>query len=227
MFMPSLGPHSSTPLELQARLRAERAGAAFLVCRDPAGRQRLFVLPADATRVTVGRAPQTDVSLDWDPEVSRLHAQLDQVAGAWIVFDDGLSRNGTYVNGERVRGRRRLADGDELRFGGTASVYRDPVDTGSEATTAPVTHPEIELSPTQHSVLLALCRPLLEAGRVTTPATNDQIAQEAFLGVSAVKAHLRTLYRKFAIGHLPQNAKRARLAELALHYGAVKAPDGG
>ena len=224
--MLALGPHSSTPSELQARLRAEREGAAFLVCRDPSGRQRLFVLPEEATRITVGRAPQTDVTLDWDSEVSRLHAQLDQVAGEWIVADDGLSRNGTYLNGERVHGRRRLTDGDELRFGNTAGVYRDPVDTSSEATTVPVTQPKIDLSPTQHGVLLALCRPLLEAGKLTTPATNEQIAQEAFLGVSAVKAHLRTLYRKFAIGHLPQNAKRARLAELALHYGVVKAPNG-
>ena len=220
--MPSLGPHSSTPAELQARLRAERAGAAFLVCRDPSGRQHLFVLPEDATRITVGRAPQTDVTLEWDSQVSRLHARLDQVAGEWIVADDGLSRNGTYLNGERVHGCRRLSDGDELRFGGTAGVYRDPVDTGSAATTVPVTQPKIDLSPTQHGVLLALCRPLLEAGKVTTPATNDQIAQEAFLGVSAVKAHLRTLYRKFAIGHLPQNTKRARLAELALDYGVVR-----
>jgi pSer/pThr/pTyr-binding forkhead associated (FHA) protein len=225
--MNALGPHSSTPAELQARLRAEREGAAFLVCRDPSGRQRLFVLPEDAARVTVGRAPQTDVTLDWDTEVSRLHAQLEQVAGEWVVFDDGLSRNGTYLNGERVHGRRRLADGDELRFGGTVGVYRDPENTASEATTVPVTKPQIELSPTQQSVLLALCRPLLEAGRITTPATNEEIAREAFLGVSAVKAHLRTLYRKFAIGHLAQNAKRARLAELAIEYDAVRLPNGG
>ena len=33
----------------------------------------------------------------------------------WTVVDDGLSRNGTYVNGERIHGRRRLVDGDTPR----------------------------------------------------------------------------------------------------------------
>ena len=32
----------------------------------------------------------------------------------WVICDDGLSHNGTFVNGERVRGRRRLAAGDVL-----------------------------------------------------------------------------------------------------------------
>ena len=36
-------------------------------------------------------------------------------------MDDGLSRNGTFVNGERLSGRRRLTDGDTLRFGGTTA----------------------------------------------------------------------------------------------------------
>ena len=55
----------------------------------------------------------------WDSEVSRLHAQLEPVGRDWIVVDDGLSRNGTFVNGERVNGRRRLRDGDRLVFGET------------------------------------------------------------------------------------------------------------
>ena len=48
------------------------------------------------------------MTLGWDTEVSRLHAQVEPVGSDWIVVDDGLSRNGTYVNGERVNGRRRL-----------------------------------------------------------------------------------------------------------------------
>ena len=39
--------------------------------------------------------------MSWDGEVSRLPAQLEGVGTDRILIDDGLSRNGTYVNGER------------------------------------------------------------------------------------------------------------------------------
>ena len=54
-----------------------------------------------------------------------------------------------------------------------------------------------------------------------TPATNREIADELYLSVDAVKAHLRTLFEKFDVGGLPQNQKRARLAALALRDGTV------
>jgi DNA-binding CsgD family transcriptional regulator len=40
------------------------------------------------------------------------------------------------------------------------------------------------------------------------------------LSLDAVKTHLRTLFRKLAIEHLPQN-QRARLSEMAVQYGLV------
>ena len=43
-----------------------------------------------------------------------------------MLVDEGLSRNGSFVNGERVDGRRLLDDGDELRFGQTLLRYRAP-----------------------------------------------------------------------------------------------------
>ena len=52
-------------------------------------------------------------------------------------------------------------------------------------------------------------------------ATNQHVADELSLSLDAVKTHLRTLFRKLAIEHLPQNQKRARLAEMALQYGLV------
>ena len=78
--------------------------------------------------VTVGRRPEHDIALTWDTEVSRLHAQLEPVGPDWTVIDDGLSRNGTYVNGERVNGRRRLRDGDRIVFGETPVLFRAPQD---------------------------------------------------------------------------------------------------
>ncbi|HEY2478772.1 MAG TPA: hypothetical protein VGI17_08565 [Solirubrobacterales bacterium] len=77
----------------------------------------------------------------------------------------------------------------------------------------------VRLTDTQLAILAALCRPISSGNHFATPATNQEIADEVFLGVDAVKGHLRTLYRKFGIEDLPHNQKRARLVELAIEGG--------
>jgi pSer/pThr/pTyr-binding forkhead associated (FHA) protein len=67
-----------------------------------------------------------DLMLSWDAQVSAVHTELQRLADDWVLVDDGLSRNGSFVNGERVSGRRRLTGGDELRFGRTVVVFRSP-----------------------------------------------------------------------------------------------------
>ena len=93
--------HTATPQELSERLAAERKATAFLVYRDAAGQQAILSLH-DADRVTIGRGPANQLTVDWDAEVSRTHAVLERIGGDWIVVDDGLSHNGTHVNGHRV-----------------------------------------------------------------------------------------------------------------------------
>jgi hypothetical protein len=87
---------------------------------------------------------------------------------------------------------------------------------------------DVRLTDTQLGILAALCRPIAAGNSYATPATNQEIADEVFLSVDAVKGHLRTLYRKFGIEDLPHNQKRARLVELAIEGGYVKsAPAAG
>ena len=74
-----LAPHAATPAELRERIEAERRGAPFLVFRDGDGAQRLVVLDAERGRATVGRSAGNDVALEWDTEVSRLHAELERL----------------------------------------------------------------------------------------------------------------------------------------------------
>ena len=64
-------------------------------------------------------------------------------------------------------------------------------------------------------MLIALCRPVNESA-FATPATNQEIAEEIFLSVDAVKAQLRVLFDRFGLEDLPQNQKRARLAASTL-----------
>jgi pSer/pThr/pTyr-binding forkhead associated (FHA) protein len=215
--------HRSTPAELQARLEAERGGVPFLVFHDGAGRQVIRELSPGT--LTVGRGADCDVALGWDREVSRLHAQLEAAGGRWVLVDDGLSRNGSFVNGERVVGRRALNDGDRLVFGETPVIFRAVTTHGDSSTVAVSTGPAtVMLTPTQRRILVALCRPVRESA-FATPATNREIAAELFLSVDAVKAHLRALFERFGLEDLPQNQKRARLAAVALLQGIVTARD--
>jgi len=164
--------------------------------------------------------------MDWDTEVSRLHAEFERIGGDWTVTDDGLSRNGTHVNGERVVGRRRLHDGDAVRFGRTVAIFRQPLAGDvTETVVASEVLDRASLSEAQRRVLIALCRPFKEATGYVTPATNQRVADELFLSVDAVKTHLRALFAKFGIEDLPQNQKRIRLVELALKSGVVTPRD--
>jgi pSer/pThr/pTyr-binding forkhead associated (FHA) protein len=216
-------PHLASPVELKRRIEAERTGEPFVIYRDEGGEQRILRMPEDVLEVTIGRHGECDVLLDWDELVSGLHAQLRSSGGHWIVVDDGLSRNGTFVNEDRVRGQRRLRDRDVIRVGRTAIAFHRARGDAEESTDAEDDwFPAPALTPSQRRVLEALCRPLDEAGQMAIPASNEEIARETHLSVDAVKAHLRATFAKFGIADLPPHRKRIRLAELAMRSGSTR-----
>lgn len=218
--------HSLSPSELKELLAAERLGRPFLVFRDEERRLNLFPIGPDSRSRTVGRRREVDISIFWDNEVSGLHAELQGFAGEWTITDDGLSRNGTFVNGRRVAGRQRLREGDRIRVGKTTLVYKMGSSPRTESTAAAGAQPSPrQLTETQRRVLVALCRPYRDGDHFAPPATNQQIASELFLSVEAVKMHLRTLFVKFGLSELAQNEKRARLAEYAVESGQVTPRD--
>ena len=214
-------PQTSAP-ELKAQIEAERGGRPFLVFRDSGGEQQILVVEEGRTELWVGRGESADLRLDWDEEVSGLHAQIEVVRGECTLLDDGLSRNGSFVGEQRVDGRRRLRDGDVLRFGRTAVLFRRPGENAPEATVVASEVPAAAtISPAQRRVLLALCRPFKEGAEFATPATNQAIAAELHLSVDAVKTHMRALFEKLEVEDLPQNRKRAALVERALQSGVI------
>ena len=216
-----LGPYELTAGELATVLEADRAGAPYVAYRADTGELVLQRLVTDS--ITVGRADENDIALAWDAEVSRAHARLERVAGRWTVVDDGLSRNGTFVGGERIRGRRALDPGALVRVGRTdaraagrrAQRRRDRSrrQDGVEAS---------RVTAAERRVLVALCRPAIGGG-LATPASNQEIAEELVLSVAGVKTHLRALFDKLDVDDLPQNRKRAELARRALAIGLVGA----
>jgi pSer/pThr/pTyr-binding forkhead associated (FHA) protein len=209
---------SVSPAELAARLQAERRGAPFLVYVDGDGGQRIVGL--GERPLSIGRQAANDIALEWDSEVSRVHAVLEPVGAEWTLADDGLSRNGTFVNGERVRGRRRLADGDLLGLGHTLIVFAAAAVPDSVPTDAASASQPPELSAAQRRVLAALCRPSLEHA-YAGPPSNREIAEALVISVDTVKSHLHALFELFGLQDMPQNRKRAELVRRAFERGAV------
>jgi hypothetical protein len=93
------------------RQAAGGVGAGSLVL--PSGQR----VPLGDRPITIGRHAECSVPLN-DQNVSRRHAQITPGGGAYVVIDLG-STNGTMVNGTRINGEHRLADGDILSFGST------------------------------------------------------------------------------------------------------------
>jgi pSer/pThr/pTyr-binding forkhead associated (FHA) protein len=217
-----LDAHVASPGELRERIFAERLGTPFLVYRDGDDHQVILDLGLGPERRTVGRRPGNDVPLVWDAEVSRLHAELERAGELWTIADEGLSHNGTYVNGERLEGRRLLRDGDVIAVGGTAIAFRSPGDATHGGSTETAARPlaVLDLTAAQRRVLVALCRPLRDSA-YAAPATNSEIAAELVLTTDTIKGTLRQLYEAFGIDDVPQGRKRATLAERALRSGTV------
>src|SRR6185437_15931274 len=79
----------------------------------------------------VGRGERRELSADGpkrtlavpSPTMSLVHARLTKSGSRWSVEDAG-SRNGVFVNGERVD-RKLLGDGDLLEMGDAVFVFRE------------------------------------------------------------------------------------------------------
>ena len=80
----------------------------------------------------IGRDETADVRLD-SPKVSRRHARIAVRQGRATVEDLG-SKNGTFVGSTRIGTPTLLDDGDELKIGRFAFVFRHSESSGSTET---------------------------------------------------------------------------------------------
>jgi predicted component of type VI protein secretion system len=196
--------------------------AGYLELWTTAGPQ---VVPLDGDRLTLGSAEINDLAVPVDRRLSRLHAVLERYPAGWCVRDLG-SRNGTFVNGERLWRDRALRDGDEIRAGSSRLVYR----AGRAAPAGPPTEsaePPPELTGRERDVLIQLCRPLLAPEPFTEPASGREIAAALLVTEAAVKQHLSRLYDKFGIATEDGDRRRVRLANAAIASRAITLADLG
>ena len=92
--------------------------ASFLVRSGGLAGQRLSV---KTPVVNIGRADYNDLVVP-DPSVSTSHAKLQRREGVWVLVDLD-STNGTFVDGEQVKGDAPLAPGATVRLGDVQLVF--------------------------------------------------------------------------------------------------------
>ena len=95
----------------------------------------VFARELGSEGLTIGRSSHAGISIP-DPALSREHARLIPAGTGWVVEDLG-SRNGSFLNGNRIAGRLPLTVGDVLAMGGTTLTLEhiepartDEVDAG-------------------------------------------------------------------------------------------------
>src|SRR5437870_981520 len=95
--------------EGKARGKRLTVDAEVLIVTAGKARGRRFPLAAE---LVIGRAVSGVGRLDEDRELSRRHVRIARDSGGTLTLEDLGSANGTFVNGERVRGSRVLGLGD-------------------------------------------------------------------------------------------------------------------
>lgn len=101
--------------------KPDRKGARLRIIDPPEHRGETYPL---GDELTVGRGGGCGIVLTADQFVSTVHARLYR-RGEELLVEDLGSRNGTFVNGERVTAPVRVKRGDRVQFGQTvAEVVR-------------------------------------------------------------------------------------------------------
>lgn len=141
----------------------------------------------DRGELLIGRGPEADLRID-EPDVSRRHAKLVRQDGKTLLLDLG-SRNGTWLNAERVVAPRLVRAGDVVAVAGTRMLLR-PRPAGGDEESERVAAPPLEVggrrivavAPPMRDLFALLARlalsdlPLLITGET---GTGKEIAAQA------------------------------------------------
>src|SRR5262245_7419638 len=96
------------------------AAPAELIVTGPDGVVARYKL---TDRTIVGRHPECEIVLT-DPMSSRRHCRVERSPAGGFMAEDNGSANGTLLNGEPLRARTMIKNGDTLQIGSTLLVLR-------------------------------------------------------------------------------------------------------
>jgi len=168
------------------------------------------VLPILGERATLGRSEGCSIRLSGDPSISREHAVLERTE-AWTIRDLD-SRNGTYVNGERISNPATLAFGDSFQVGKfVLTLLGSPTDTESTVhENAPSAPADVSRLTNREKEVLAL---------VALGSTDQAIAHQLGIKVKTVHSHLERVHEKTG------RRRRPDLTRLAIETGIISSHD--
>ncbi len=93
----------------------------------------------DNGNIELGRRPDNDIQLTGGT-VSGKHARISRIENNYFVEDIG-SRNGTFVNGNRVETKTQLSHQDEIYLGQTPMRFENPAQAGASGGVNPLLNP--------------------------------------------------------------------------------------
>jgi pSer/pThr/pTyr-binding forkhead associated (FHA) protein len=137
-----------------------------------AGQREVYAI-ARLQSLYLGRGPECDVRFDAELElmVSRSHAVLEWTTREPRTFSltDLLSRNGSFINGQKLNGVRELKTGDEIQLGVSGPVLRFELEQDDIDAPVTVTRsiPSVSFSPTTGE------RPAFDPQGSSKPTAND------------------------------------------------------
>ncbi len=178
----------------------------FVVIRHGTQFERLHV--ATVPELVIGRSHGCALRLS-DLSVSRTHAQVAQTAAGLLIRDLG-SRNGTFLNGQRVHHERELAEAGSIEIKPyRLRIFFDPAHadydiTAADDSTGPaipvseltsdVEQLEQKLTPTEHLVYKALLQGL----------SRKEISSRLGMKVETVHTHTKAIYKTFRVESHPE-----------------------
>jgi pSer/pThr/pTyr-binding forkhead associated (FHA) protein len=160
------------------------------------------LIPLADAALTIGRDASCDIPLDADKLVSRSHAEISAKDGQWTLSDLG-SRNGTFVNGRRIR-QHPLRDGDVIAIGSHQLAFAAAGDPNATESAEPAgLEASANLSRREREVLQLVGEGL----------TDLQIGERLFISVNTVRSHLERIAEKTGLRRRPE------LTRLAIELG--------
>ncbi|MBD3414209.1 MAG: SpoIIE family protein phosphatase [Candidatus Aminicenantes bacterium] len=106
----------------------------------PKGRES-FCYEFDNDIVRMGRSGDNEISIP-DPFSSGHHAQIER-SGKDFILKDNDSKNGTFLNGEKIKSQTKLKEGDEILVGSTRVVFNKKLSTNVEITDSAQVSPNV------------------------------------------------------------------------------------
>lgn len=153
--------------------------------------QEIFTLDKEAT---LGRDPRNTITLT-NPSVSRRHARIAFQEGQWVLYDTE-SRNGTFVNGQRIQNKA-LRNGDQISVGPIAMRFVELEMPGDSALAQTEDSSQWGQGSTREASLLGQPQGIREQMDVVSP-----LLDALPLGIAILNEKMEVRYLNVAIASL-------------------------